>query len=127
MLDAIRAGARGYLTKDTGSDEILTALRQVAHGLAAIDPAVQHHLLDALAASLPQLSDTEAGRLPDGLTAREAEVLRLLAQGLANAQIAEKLFVSQSTVKTHINNLFAKTGVNDRAQAVSYAYQHGLT
>ena len=127
VLDALRAGARGYLTKDAGSEEILNVLRQVADGHAAIDPAVQHHLLDALAAGESPGSDASPGRLPDGLTSREAEVLRLLARGQSNGQIAESLFVSQSTVKTHINNLFAKTGVRDRAQAVKYAYEHGLT
>ena len=127
VLDALRAGARGYLTKDASSDQILQALRQVAHGQAAIDPAVQHHLLTALTATPPQQPQGHDGLLPDGLTEREAEVLRLMAQGLSNGQIAETLFVSQSTVKTHINNLFAKTGARDRAQAVSYAYQHGLT
>ncbi|HET6964838.1 MAG TPA: response regulator transcription factor [Acidimicrobiales bacterium] len=127
VLEALRAGARGYLTKDAGSDEILDALRQVAHGQAAIDPAVQHHLLDALAGGVPPGSDGRDPPLPDGMTSREAEVLRLMAQGLSNAEIAGQLFVSQSTVKTHINNLFAKTGVRDRAQAVSYAFHHGLT
>lgn len=127
VLDALRAGARGYLTKDAGSDEILDALRQVARGQAAIDPAVQHHLLDALAGDGSQGPAGATGSLPGGLTGREAEVLRLMAQGLSNSEIAESLFVSPSTVKTHINNLFAKTGVRDRAQAVRYAYQHGLT
>lgn len=127
VLDALRAGARGYLTKDAGSEDILNALRQVAQGNAAIDPAVQHHLLDALAGSASEPDEPRPAQLPDGLTAREAEVLRLVAQGFSNGQIAERLFVSQATVKTHINNLFAKTGVRDRAQAVTYAYQHGLT
>ena len=127
VLDALRAGARGYLTKDAGSEDILNALRQVAEGNAAIDPAVQHHLLDALAGSASGPDEARPPQLPDGLTAREAEVLRLVAQGFSNGQIAERLFVSQATVKTHINNLFAKTGVRDRAQAVTYAYRHGLT
>ena len=127
VLDALRAGARGYLTKDAGSDEILAALRQVVLGHAAIDPAVQHHLLDALATGSAAVPDPSPGRLPDGLTNREAEVLRLLARGLSNGQIAETLFVSASTVKTHINNLFAKIGARDRAQAVAYAYERGLT
>ena len=131
VVDALGAGARGYLTKDAGSDEILSALQRVAQGRAAIDPAVQHHVLDALAAGAVGTADGRAGgvpdRLPDGLTTREVEVLRLIAQGLSNSQIADALFVSQATVKTHINNLFAKTGVRDRAQAVAYAYERGLT
>ena len=126
VLEALRAGARGYLTKDAGAAEIQQALTQVVHGQAAIDPAVQHHLLDAISHAPPD-GDAGTAHLPDGLTTREAEVLRLMARGLSNAGIAEQLFVNQSTVKTHINHLFAKTGVRDRAQAVAYAYQHGLT
>jgi DNA-binding NarL/FixJ family response regulator len=125
VLEALRAGARGYLTKDAGAEEIRHALQQIADGRAAIDPAVQHHLLDAILTGPGP--DGPGAHLPDGLTAREVEVLRLIAQGLSNAQIAEQLFVNQSTVKTHINHLFAKTGVRDRAQAVTYAFQHGLT
>ena len=126
VLDALRAGARGYLTKDAGAAEIQQALQHIAQGQAAIDPAVQHHVLEALIKG-PGPGEETSDYLPDGLTAREAEVLRLMAQGLSNAQIAERLFVNPSTVKTHINHLFAKTGVRDRAQAVTYAYQHGLT
>lgn len=122
VIDALRAGARGYLTKDAGADEIHAALLQIRHGQAAIDPAVQHHLLDALSKSPGEAPDT----LPDGLTSREAEVLTLMAQGLTNSQIADRLYVNESTVKTHINHLFAKIGARDRAQAVTYAYQHGL-
>jgi DNA-binding NarL/FixJ family response regulator len=125
VIDALRAGARGYLTKDAGADEIREALRQVTAGNAAIDPAVQHHLLDAIVGSATE-SDSGA-RLPDGLTPREAEVLTLIAAGLSNAEIAAQLVVGETTVKSHINHLFAKTGVRDRAQAVTYAYRHGLT
>ncbi|HEX4863585.1 MAG TPA: response regulator transcription factor [Acidimicrobiales bacterium] len=124
VLDALRAGARGYLTKDAGAEEIQSALRQLTQGQAAIDPAVQHHLLEVIA-NTPD--DPGVSALPDGLTAREIEVLQLIAQGLTNRQIAERLFVNESTVKTHINHVFAKVGVRDRAQAVTYAYQHGLT
>ena len=123
VIDALRAGARGYLTKDAGAEEIRAALERVARGQAAIDPAVQQHLLDAITEGGPA---TRAEPLPGGLTAREAEVLALIAQGLSNAEIARQLVVSETTVKTHINHLFAKTGVRDRAQAVSYAYRHGL-
>jgi DNA-binding NarL/FixJ family response regulator len=125
VLDALRAGARGYLTKDSGAEEIQHALHQLAQGQAAIDPAVQHHLLDVIAHIPPEQEHAEA--LPDGLTSREVEVLTLIAQGLTNRQIAERLFVNESTVKTHINHLFAKIGIHDRAQAVTYAYEHGLT
>ena len=122
VMEAVRAGARGYLTKDAGAEEIRQALEAVVRGEAAIDPAVQHHLLDALATGAP----ATAGTLPDGLTPREAEVLSLIAEGLSNAEIAHRLVVSEATVKSHINHLFTKIGVRDRAQAVTYAYRHDL-
>jgi DNA-binding NarL/FixJ family response regulator len=127
VIDALRAGARGYLTKDAGAEEIRTALHQLAQGQAAIDPAVQHHLLDVIAANEASAQPAPTNQLPDGLTPREAEVLSLIARGLSNGGIAELLVVNETTVKSHINHLFAKTGVRDRAQAVTYAYQHGLT
>lgn len=126
VVEALRAGARGYLTKDAGAEEIRQALEAVARGEAAIDPAVQHHLVDALAAGEPAAGRAPAGPLPDGLTPREAEVLSLIADGLSNAEIAERLVVSEPTVKSHINHLFTKAGVRDRAQAVTYAYRHHL-
>ena len=121
VLGALRAGARGYLTKDAGAEEIRSALEAVARGEAALDPAVQHHVVAALAGR-----DGAACELPDGLTPREAEVLALIADGLSNTEIAERLVVSAATVKSHINHIFAKAGVRDRAQAVTYAYRHGL-
>jgi len=121
VVGALRAGARGYLTKDAGAEEIRRALEAVARGGAAIDPAVQRHLVDALA-----VAPGRAAELPDGLTPREAEVLSLIAAGLSNAEIAARLVVSEPTVKSHINHLFTKTGVRDRAQAVAYAYRHQL-
>jgi DNA-binding NarL/FixJ family response regulator len=117
VVEALRAGARGFLTKDAGAEEIARAIGAVVRGEAAIDPAVQHHLVNAVAGG------TE---LPDGLTRREAEVLGLVAQGLSNSEIAAHLVVSEATVKSHINHLFTKTGVRDRAQAVAYAFRHGL-
>jgi DNA-binding NarL/FixJ family response regulator len=131
VIDALRAGARGYLTKDTGADEIHAALLRVATGQAVIDPAVQHHLLDAIMSG-PQAASAEgsgpsgSGPPGSGLTQREAEVLALIAHGLSNAEIAERLVVSEATVKSHVNHLFAKIAARDRAQAVRYAYQHGL-
>jgi DNA-binding NarL/FixJ family response regulator len=126
VIDALRAGARGYLTKDVGPAEIREALERVTRGQPAIDPAVQQHLLDAIIASGPRQDAEPAPQFPSGLTAREAEVLSLIAQGLSNSEIASRLMVSETTVKSHINHLFAKTGARDRAQAVTYAYQHGL-
>jgi DNA-binding NarL/FixJ family response regulator len=124
ILGALRAGAIGYLTKDAGRDHIARAIHAAAAGQAILDPAVQARLV-ATAAPVP--GDALPSRpLPDKLTAREAEVLALIATGHSNTQIAKVLVVSPSTVKTHINNIFAKTGVSDRAQAVQYAYQHQL-
>jgi DNA-binding NarL/FixJ family response regulator len=122
VLAALRAGARGFLTKDAGAEEIQDAIGAVVRGEAALDPAVQRHVVAALSANDAADSPT----FPDGLTAREAEVLALIAEGLSNAEIAERLVVSPATVKSHINHLFAKANLRDRAQAVTYAYRHGL-
>ncbi|MBN6036011.1 response regulator transcription factor [Amycolatopsis sp. 195334CR] len=117
---ALRAGARGYLTKDAGRTEIATALRCAVAGQSAFDPAVTQRLVEALDAP-------PATRVPpDRLTTREAEVLGLIGGGLTNAEIAARLFIGETTVKTHINNAFAKIGVRNRAEAVRYAYQHEL-
>ena len=126
VIEALRAGARGFLTKDAGGEEIHEALRRVLNDDAVIDPAVQRHLVDAIATVPAAEPAPPADRLPNGLTPREAEVLSLIAAGLSNAEIAGHLVVSEGTVKTHINHLFAKIDARDRAQAVSYAYQNGL-
>jgi DNA-binding NarL/FixJ family response regulator len=128
ILPALRAGALGYLTKDASAEQIEAAIRAVHGGQTHLDPLVQERLVAAVTA---QKADTPppapgASPLPAGLTAREAEVLTLLAAGLSNTEIAHRLFVSNATVKTHINRIFAKTGARDRAQAVRYAYQAGL-
>jgi DNA-binding NarL/FixJ family response regulator len=128
VLDAVRAGARGYLTKDASGAQIRAAIHQVLQEQAAIDSAVQRHLLDAIAAAPapgPALGQPGSG-LPDGLTPREAEVLALIAAGLSNAEIAGRLTVSEGTVKSHVSHLLAKIGARDRAQAVAYAYQNQL-
>jgi DNA-binding NarL/FixJ family response regulator len=180
VIDALRAGARGYLTKDAGAEEIRRALHDVTSGRAVIDPAVQGHLVDAIAApgeapTAPAAPTARAGTIPAGtapagtapagtapagfvpagfvpagpgaltspatdpipdpqvlaanlgLTPREGEVLALIAEGLSNLEIAARLVVSEATVKSHVNHLLAKMGVRGRAQAVSVAYQHGLT
>ncbi|MEU0567055.1 response regulator transcription factor [Nonomuraea sp. NPDC005983] len=172
VFAALRAGARGFLTKSADSDEIAKAVATVVRGDAQLDPAVQRRLLDSITHPNPSprgseprpdtqppgsartsapRSDAEGpphdaaasrpgtppsawtvrhrggdGPLPDGLTPREVEVLRLIAEGLSNAEIAARLYVTEATVKTHINNLFAKARLRDRAQAVTYAYRHGL-
>jgi DNA-binding NarL/FixJ family response regulator len=125
ILAALRAGALGYLTKDAGRGHIAQAVRAAAGGQSVLDPQVQQRLLSA-ASGTPSLSPSPAAP-PDGLTTRELEVLRLIASGLSNREIAGQLYVSEATVKSHINRIFAKTGVRDRAQAVQYAYRHGLT
>jgi DNA-binding NarL/FixJ family response regulator len=128
VLGALRAGARGYLTKDAGAEQIRAALEAVHRGDAALDPAVQHHVVAALSGpgAVPAPVDGDEQALPDGLTPREAEVLALIAGGLTNAEIADRLVVSAATVKSHVNHIFAKAGVRDRAQAVVYAYEHGI-
>lgn len=130
LFPALRAGARGYLTKDAGGEEIARAIADVTAGRAGLSPVVQSRVLDVLAGPAQAVARPrwrEGGELPDGLTAREAEVLALVAEGLSNTEITGRLHVSMATVKTHINNLFAKTGVRDRAQAVGYAFRHGIT
>jgi DNA-binding NarL/FixJ family response regulator len=121
LFPALQAGARGYLTKDASAEEIERAIRALAAGSTHLDPAIQQRLIAEVVA-------TPRGdhKLPDDLTVREVEVLKLIAAGLSNADIAAALVVSGATVKTHVNHIFAKTGAHDRAQAVRYAYQHGL-
>jgi DNA-binding NarL/FixJ family response regulator len=129
LFPALQAGARGYLTKDASAEEIEEAIRAVAEGRTHLDPAVQARLVAAVVGQSPTPDQPRSGgtaELPDDLTPREAEVLKLIAAGLSNAEIAEALVVSSATVKTHVNRVFYKTGARDRAQAVRYAYQHGL-
>ncbi|MBT2440605.1 response regulator transcription factor [Streptomyces sp. ISL-36] len=164
LFPALRAGARGYLTKDAGGEEIVRAVHDVLDGRAGLAPSVQLRLLEQLVdgprnrhedrqqsrygdrhedrhgdrqedrhegreagwagASRPE--PQQSAPMPDGLTEREAEVLAQVAEGFSNREIATHLGISTATVKTHINNLFAKTGARDRVQAVRYAYRHGL-
>ena len=127
IVPALQAGARGYLTKDASAEQIETAIRAVHAGQTHLDPAVQETLVAAVISHPPPADPSGPGRKPpDGLTAREAEVLALLASGLSNTEIAQRLYLTNATVKTHINRIFAKTGARDRAQAVRYAYQHHL-
>ena len=128
IVPALQAGARGYLTKDASAEQIETAIRAVHAGQTHLDPAVQERLVAAVISQPPPAHPPGPGQEPPGgLTTREAEVLTLLASGLTNAEIAQRLYLSHATVKTHINRIFAKTGARDRAQAVRYAYQHGLS
>jgi DNA-binding NarL/FixJ family response regulator len=124
ILEALQAGALGYLTKDAGIAEISRAVQAAANHQALLDPLVQSRLLAAASAGARPAPPPTA--LPDDLTPREAEVVSLIARGLSNSEIAAALVVSNATVKTHINHVFAKIGARDRAQAVHYAYTHGL-
>jgi DNA-binding NarL/FixJ family response regulator len=149
VFSALQAGARGFLTKDAGADEIHRAITAVAAGHAQLDPSVQRRLLDAFGKERFAVAQTTGGeeftgsksaapagasppaaagptQLPDELTPREAEVLCHIAAGLSNIEIATALFVSEATIKTHINHIFTKTGLRDRAQLVRYAYRQGL-
>ncbi|MEV0310793.1 response regulator transcription factor [Nonomuraea fuscirosea] len=181
VFAALRAGARGFLTKDADADDIASAVATVMRGDAQLDPTVQRRLLDTISPPSPDHTsppdhttsqpppdktpgktpgealdktlgktadetpyetadepahqagrakpgpaDRRSGEAPDGLTPRESEVLALIAEGLSNAEIALRLYITEATVKTHINNLFAKARLRDRAQAVTYAYRHGL-
>ena len=128
VLEALRAGARSYLTKDADRTDIARALHAAAGGLAVFDPRVHAALLTAAQPGLAQAerSPSEPVTLPDGLTRREAEILALIARGLTNPEIAARLFLSNHTIKTHINRIFAKTGSRDRAAAIGYAHHHGL-
>jgi DNA-binding NarL/FixJ family response regulator len=123
VFAALEAGARGYLTKDATAAEIQRAIRMVHAGEALLDPSVQRRLLERAVA--PPQSQGQPS-YPDGLTQREAEVLREIAAGRSNREIAERLVISEATVKTHVNHLLTKIDARDRAQAVAYAYQHGL-
>lgn len=121
---AIRAGASGFLLKDVTPAKLVEAIGIVAQGDALLAPSVTRRLLERFAATLP-VSDQSSDALAE-LTAREIEVLRLLAGGLSNAEIAAELVVTEATVKTHISSVLRKLGLRDRVQAVIVAYQTGL-
>jgi DNA-binding NarL/FixJ family response regulator len=123
IIGALQAGALGYLTKDATRAEIGRAVLAAAAGQAVLDPAVQQRLL--LAAARAPAPQPDQDHDPDELTPRESDVLRLIAEGKSNREIARALYVSEATVKTHVNRIFAKTGSRDRTQAVRYAYTHG--
>ncbi len=134
ILRGLQAGARGYLTKNAGRAEIAAAIVAAAAGQSVLDPQVQQRLLASAtggghrpASPAPAPGGAAPGSAPaPDLTPRETEVLRLIADGLTNRDIAAHLFVSESTVKTHINNLFAKAQLRDRAHAVRYAFETGI-
>jgi DNA-binding NarL/FixJ family response regulator len=125
IIDALRAGASGFLLKDAPTADVVAAVRAVAAGDAALSPAITRQLLDQVSRRLPAAVSREPEEL-EQLTDREREVLRMLAAGLTNAEIAGALVVSEATVKSHVSNLLGKLGLRDRVQAVIYAYETRL-
>ena len=125
VFEALRAGASGFLLKDAPAEELAAAIRTVAAGDSLLAPGVTRRVIDAF---VRRAAPTAPG--PDArmslLTPREVEVLGLLARGLSNLDIAERLFVSEGTTKTHVSNVLAKLGLRDRVQAVIYAYENGV-
>jgi DNA-binding NarL/FixJ family response regulator len=122
---ALKAGASGFLLKDVPPEELLFAIRAVHSGDAVVAPSTTRRLLDRFAPMLPASNAHAAAELEE-LTERERQVLILVAQGLSNAELAKRLFVSEATVKTHVGRILAKLGLRDRVQAVVYAYENGL-
>jgi len=122
---ALKAGASGFLLKDVPPEELLFAIRAVHSGDAVVAPSTTRRLLDRFAPMLPA-GDAQAASELEELTERERQVLILVAQGLSNAELARRLFVSEATVKTHVGRILAKLGLRDRVQAVVYAYENGL-
>ena len=125
VLSALRAGASGFLLKDVPPEDLVEAIKVVAAGDALLAPSVTRRLLDRFAASLPDPAAARPAAL-DSLTARELEVLGLVARGMSNAEIAEHLVVSETTVKTHVGRLLFKLDLRDRVQAVVLAYETGI-
>ena len=123
VYEALRAGASGFLLKDAGADELIHAVRVVAAGNALLAPSITRRLIEDYAR---RPAPRERPTALDDLTARELEVLRLLARGLSNGDIARELFLGDATVKTHVGSIFGKLGVRDRAAAIVFAYDHGV-
>jgi DNA-binding NarL/FixJ family response regulator len=124
VVESLRAGASGFLLKDVPAEELVDAVRVVHRGEAVVAPRVTRRLLDRFARLLPATQSDDAP-LPE-LTEREHQVLRLMARGLSNAEIAGHLVLSETTVKTHVSNLLMKLGLRDRVQAVVMAYERGI-
>jgi DNA-binding NarL/FixJ family response regulator len=125
VVESLRAGASGFLLKDAPPEDLVEAIRIVAAGEALLAPSVTRRLLDRVASRLPPANEDTIPALSQ-LTERELEVLKLMARGLSNAEIAEKLVVSETTVKTHVSRVLAKLDLRDRVQAVIFAYETGL-
>jgi DNA-binding NarL/FixJ family response regulator len=125
VVESLRAGASGFLLKDAPPEDLVEAIRIVAAGDALLAPSVTRRLLDRVASRLPRANEDAIPALSE-LTERELEVLKLMARGLSNAEIAEKLVVSETTVKTHVSRVLGKLEIRDRVQAVILAYETGL-
>jgi DNA-binding NarL/FixJ family response regulator len=123
VFEAIRAGANGYLLKDTPREQLFAAIHGTMEGKSYIDPSVAAKLLDQFSGTLPTPVNPEVTRL---LSERELDVLRLVARGLTNAEIAQRLFLSEGTVKNYVSSIFAKLEVSDRTQATIFALRNGL-
>ena len=124
VYDALRAGASGFLLKDVPPEQLIDGIRAVANGDALLAPSITRRLIEEFVRSAPSRTEPPAGL--DELTTREVEVLRLIARGFSNAEIAKELFVSETTVKTHVAHVLMKLNVRDRVQAVVLAYESGI-
>lgn len=125
VIEALRAGASGFLLKDVPPEDLVDAIKVVAAGEALLAPSVTRRLLDQVASRLPAMSRTPNPAIA-GLTDRELEVFKLVAHGLSNAEIADRLVLSETTVKTHVSRILAKLELRDRVQAVVFAFEAGL-
>jgi DNA-binding NarL/FixJ family response regulator len=125
VVEALRAGASGFLLKDAPPEDLVEAIVIVASGEALLAPSITRRLLDRVASRLPPAKENAIPALAE-LTDRELEVLKLIARGMSNAEIAEKLVVSETTVKTHVSRVLSKLDVRDRVQVVILAYESGL-
>ena len=126
VFEALRAGASGFLLKDAPAEELAAAIRVVAAGESLLAPGVTRRVIDAFVRRAAPPSQPRRRRGSTQLTPREVEVLGLLARGLSNLDIAERLFVSEGTTKTHVSNVLTKLGLRDRVQAVIFAYENGV-
>ena len=124
-FSALKAGAAGFLLKDAGPEQLIEAIRAVSSGDAVVAPSTTRRLIDRFVQHIPD-EEAQKDTALDTLTARESEVLKLVARGMSNGEIAGRLYVSEATVKTHVGRILSKLGLRDRVQAVVFAYETGL-